>query len=259
MTRICTFAQDGNTKDRLVYKKNSVKSVRVYQYKYKNDKVRGKGKLLSNESYDTLGLKIESYSYVTGEFHQQYKYNEYGDLSEEKGYVLNSPVLTTYSYKYDAKNRIIEKAKNGYGGTWLYSYDSLGNQTQIKWYWFGETKLNSYFTDRFEYNDKLKMIKMIRHRADNSVYFYKTYDYDSNGNLIKEVRFERGDTTDTWTYRYDTNGNCVESQIFDKLQGKMVAGHLTSFDDRDLAIFETGKLSFKNSRYYRKYVYEFYK
>jgi hypothetical protein len=99
---------------------------------------------------------------------------------------------------------------------------------------------------------------MVRYKADKSIYFYKTYDYDSVGNMTKEIRFEKSDTTDIWTNQYDQSGNRIENKSFDKRQNKIIAWYKTSYDNKGLIINEIGKLSHEDKQYYRKYIYEHY-
>lgn len=244
-----SFGQDNNNIDRSLCSKNKIRSIKVYEYKYRNAKLKGRCKLLFYWIYDTTGLLSEDYFYggfPVGTVHDTYKYDNNGNRTGKS------------LYKYDDKNRIIEKEISNFGGKWYYTYDSLGNQTRIKWYWFGETKQNSYFLDSFEYNDKNRITKMVRYKADKSIYFYKTYDYDSVGNMTKEIRFEKSDTTDIWTNQYDQSGNRIENKSFDKRQNKIIAWYKTSYDNKGLIINEIGKLSHEDKQYYRKYIYEHY-
>jgi hypothetical protein len=249
--------------ERMLNKAIKVKSIKVYEYRYKRGKVKGWGKLLFHDLIDTNGLCVESYSYAFLKFHQEFKYDENGNIAEETGYVGKSPVSTPYVYKYDAKKRIVEKAENKNIGTkmdakWYYDYDSLGNQVKIKWFWFGEGHPNEYFIDIFEYSSKNKMTKMIRYRADKSIYFYKTCDYDSIGNMIKEIRYENGNATDIETNLYDNKGHIIENTTYDTRQKKIIAWYKTKYAENGLVIGDIGKLSSEDKQYYRKYVYEYY-
>lgn len=49
--------QEDFNENRLLYQRNKVKSIKVYDFKYKNGKVKGKGKLLSYDLYDSTGFK----------------------------------------------------------------------------------------------------------------------------------------------------------------------------------------------------------
>ncbi|MCW3071064.1 MAG: hypothetical protein JWO44_954 [Bacteroidetes bacterium] len=258
-----TFGQTTDNVERILYKTNKVKSIKTYEYRYKKGKVKGHGKLLFHELIDTNGFQVESYSYAFMKFHQEYKYDENGNIAEETGYVGKSPVRTPYLYKYDVKKRIVEKAENKNMGAkmdakWYYDYDILGNQTKIKWFWFGEMHPNEYFIDELKYSEKNKMIKMIRYRADKSIYFYKTCDYDSIGNMIKEIRYENGNATDIETNLYDNKGRIIENTTYDNRQKKIIAWYKTRYAENGLVIEDIGKLSSENKQYYRKYVYEYY-
>jgi hypothetical protein len=253
------YGQDENNTNRLLYKKNNVKSVKTFEYKYRNGKIKGHGKLLWNYLYDTTGLLTESYFYSGNEHHQKYKYNEKGNLVEEISYIISSPFFTNYFYKYDSKGNIIEKIISHNGGKWNYTYDSLGNQTKIKWLYMPETDPNSFFTDTFEYNSKNQKKKMQRNRGETAIYFYQTFDYDSSGNLIKEIRFENGDTTTMWTYFYDNKSNCIEVKGYDKRLNKTFTWHNSNYNDNKLITNQIGILSVEDKKkYYRKYVYEYY-
>ena len=252
------FGQDDNNPDHVLFKKNKVKSVKVIEYRYRNGKARGKGKLLFDRSYNKDGLLIESDSYVMGKFHEEYRYNEKGELIEDIGYVVGDPVSNPYTYKYDGKGRIIETTEGPDKGKWYYKYDTAGNKTEIKWLYMGASEPNSYFIDKFEYNAADKMVKMVRYNAGGSVYFYKTETYDASGNLTEEIRFENNDTTDIWNYHYDSKGNCIENETFDKLKNKLNGWYKANYDDKGLTIDITGQLNSEERMYYRKYVYEFY-
>lgn len=253
------FGQTTDSVERVLYKTNKVKSINVYEYKYKQNKIKGNGKLLFHELIDSNGFEVESYSYAFHKFHQQYKYDENGNIAEETGYVGKSPVRTPYVYKYDSKKRIIERAKNtSMSDKWFYDYDSVGNQIKIKWFWFGQGHPNEYFIDEFKYNEKNKITKMIRYRADKSIYFYKTYEYDTIGNMIKEIRYENGKATDIETNLYDNKGHIIENTTYDIRIKKITAWYKTKYAENGLVIEDIGKLSSEDKQYYRKYVYEYY-
>jgi ABC-type xylose transport system substrate-binding protein len=55
----------------------------------------------------------------------------------------------------------------------------------------GADKKLIFFTDTFEYNSDNRLIKMTRLLPNATIYFYKTYQNDSIGNLSSEVIFEK--------------------------------------------------------------------
>ena len=264
------------------YQKNHVKDVKVYEYGFRKGKVKGRGKLLFHEIYDSSGFKTSSFSYAPGEYHQEYKYDSLGNMIAETGYVLNDPVTTTYKYKFDEHSRIIEKTANDFNGKWHYRYNEAGNMTRSTWFLYGERDPKIYFIDSFIYDGKNKIVQMIRYNNTGDVYFYKNYEYDSVGNLVKEIRLtpplhavefkvklpfhaaletlgENGDTTDCWVYHYDARRNRIASETYDRRKKKMMGWNKTVYSDKGLITEECGKVSSEEKEFYRKYVYEFYK
>lgn len=251
------FSQEDENPHRKLYKTNKVKSVKIYDYRYKDGEAKGKGKLLFDYTYDTTGLLIVSDSYIPRKFHEEYVYNERGEIADEIADIAG-PFHTYFYYEYDAKGRMTEKSKSHNGNAWYYTYDAAGNKTIEKWLYLGNLDTNSYFNDYFDYNNKKQITKMTRHTAGGSLYFYKTYEYDDAGNLIKETRFANNEITDIFTYRYDANHNCIEQETFGPKQENPNTWAKTTFDARSLETEETGLLSSEDKPYYRKYVYEYY-
>ncbi len=251
------FSQENENPHRKLYKTNKVKSVKVYDYGYKDGEAKGKGKLLFSYTYDTTGSLIVSDSYIPRKFHEEYVYNERGEIADEIADIAG-PFHTYFYYEYDAKGRMTEKSKGHDGGKWLYTYDDAGNKVIEKWFYMGNLDTNSYFTDYFEYNDKKQLTKMTRHSGDGSVYFYKNFGYDVAGNLLQETRYENNTKTDIFLYRYDANHNCIEQETFGPKQEKPNTWNKTVYDARGLETEETGLLSVEEKPYYRKYVYEYY-
>ncbi|MCW3084726.1 MAG: hypothetical protein JWP12_2092 [Bacteroidetes bacterium] len=251
------FSQEDQNPHRQLYKANKIKSLKIYDYRYRDGEKKGNGKLLFSYTYDTAGSLIISDSYIPRKFHEEYVYNERGEISDEIADIFG-PFHTYFYYEYDAKGRMTEKSKSHDGGKWLYIYDDAGNKAIEKWFYMGNLDTNSYFTDYFEYNDKKQITKMTRHSAGGTLYFYKTYTYDDAGNLVKETRFENNEITDVFTYRYDANHNCIEQETFDPKQEKASTWNKSVYDARGLETEETGLLSSEEKPYYRKYVYEYY-
>ncbi len=238
-----------------LYRKNKVKTIRFYEYR--TAKRVGKGKLSSYIRLDTLGREIESWSHLKLSFFAStnyqvfYEYNENGELSKEISYVLENspPLITTYSYTCNDQQKITYKKKNSlFGDTWKHSYDSLGNRIRTQWNMSGDSLKNGFFfVDSFYYaGNQLQLMK--RFNPDNSLYFYFTYEYNEKGKCLKQMRHEKDRITDTWEWTYDEKENRTHLFYTDNLTAKTRSSD-TEYTPDGLRTFSEGK---------RRIVYEYY-
>jgi len=253
-----TYEEQVRERKRLLLKKNKVKRLVVYEFRYRDGRERGCGKKLFDYRYDTAGYKTESFSYVHGEYHQEFQYNACGDLVIALGYVGGNPVASRYAITYDDKNRRVFKGMGANKEEWFYTYDSLGNLIRIKWYLDTYPESCLYFNDEYFYNEKHQVVKMTRYQANNTVYFSFIYAYDLSGNRIRESRIQHGKITDIRTFSYDRFGNETEFKAFSPSTYRIYTYSKTKYDERNLVVSEVVKLSHENKSYLRKYEYELF-
>lgn len=253
-----TYEEQVQERERLFLKKNKVKRLVVFEYRYRNGRERGCGKKLFDYRYDTAGYKIESFSYVHGEYRKSFRYNTSGDLIMDIGYVGDHPVVSRYAITYDENSRVVFKGLGANKEEWFYTYDSLGNLVQIKWYLDTYPESCLYFIDEFVYNEKHQAVKMIRYQSDNSIYFSFVFEYDLAGNRIRESRIQHGKITDIRTLSYDRFGNEIEFASFSSSSHRIDHYSKTDYDDSNLIVNRVVKLSHEKRTYFRKYEYEFF-
>jgi len=238
-----------------LYRKNKVKTISFYEYR--TSKRTGKGKITSYTRLDTLGREIETWSHLklslfrSTNYRVFFEYNENGDVSKRISYVIegSDPVITTYIYKYNDQQKITYKKEDArVGELWKHTYDSLGNRIRTQWYFAGDSiKDPFYFIDSFYYaGNQLQVMK--RFNPDNSVYFYFTYEYNEQGNCIREIRHEKDRITDVWEWTYDEKGSRTHLFYSDKLTGRTNSSD-TEYNAQGLRILSEGK---------RRIVYEYY-
>ncbi|MDQ3108972.1 MAG: hypothetical protein M3R17_03670 [Bacteroidota bacterium] len=239
--------------NRELYKKNKVKSVKVYESWRKNGMPCKKENLISTEIYDTSGQLIESFSelgFLLGIYHQQFRYDSTGKMTNNIGYYKEEPIITHYTYGYDQKNRVIKKACPG--SCWYYTYDSLNNMVTSKWLLMGAAYPEEFFLDSFHYNSIGQKVKMTRYHDDGSLYFIVTHTYDDAGNKISETRFQHGQMTDTWSYQYDGNHHMIS---FDHYGSQM---EKTTYDMSSEYNTDGTVKSRISDGHYLRFEYEFY-
>ncbi|WP_430403715.1 hypothetical protein [Fluviicola sp.] len=238
-----------------LYRKNKVKTISFYEYR--DAKRHGKGKLTSYSRLDTLGREIESWSnlklslFRSTNYQVFFEYNENGDVSKRISFVIegSDPLITTYTYRYNDQQKITYKKEDSqFGELWKHTYDSLGNRIRTQWYFAGDSIKNPfYFIDSFYYaGNQLQVMK--RFNPDKSLYFYFTYEYNEQGNCIREIRHEKERITDVWEWTYDEKGNRTHGVYSDKLAGTTNSSE-TEYTANGLRTLSEGK---------RKIVYEYY-
>jgi len=126
------------------------------------------------------------------EYTQSYRYDDNGNPIEWIYITKNMGDQLVYTYEYDAKGRLLTEILNG-SVSKQYTYIELDDGGYQK-------RQNENRFWRYDKDGKLVF-------ASLSVTVKVEYTYNDVGNLMKEVRSERGELTYTITYEYDENGN----------------------------------------------------
>ncbi|WP_163394208.1 hypothetical protein [Flavobacterium limi] len=145
-----------------------------------------------------------------------YQYDRNSNLIHLKNYMSNI-LVKEYYYKYDSKNRKIEQTSYSYGG-----FSNYNEKTQ-------ENKSNFlYETEEYQYNDNDKIVlKKVSNFRNNKTIKISNYQYDENGNLIKEgycVVYGSGDCDPNPLFGYEYNFN---NQLIKKYQLTSFSPHNT--------------------------------
>ncbi|MEL7656427.1 MAG: RHS repeat-associated core domain-containing protein, partial [Bacillota bacterium] len=124
---------------------------------------------------------------------QSYTYDAKGNkLSEYKRGNGTGSAKESITYQYDALDRVISSHESFGNSTRGYQYDSLGNLTY-------ETTDGNKFTD-YKYNI---LNQMTYKTSDLNGSEYYTYEYDSRGNLVKEILTKANKTSVEGSYVYN--------------------------------------------------------
>lgn len=172
-------------------------------------------KLASNSEYDYKGNKIKTVCYNNGNPYQWeiYTYDN-ANLLSQKTYDIDNQLVDEYTYSYDDKNRLIEKKHSYQDYTSYvirYVYDNLGNQIEETTN-YNENPLGDF--TRCQYDEHGNIVKKENGRGEK-INNYSEYSYNVKGQLI-ESRYYLGDElslSSIATYDYDLNGNVIRENI----------------------------------------------
>lgn len=250
-----------DVENRALYQSHKVKSVKIYESRYKhNGKSGRREKLLFDNRYDSAGRMTEYFLFDGWmKDHSQYVYDSLGNVIEDVCFITKyDPYSTYYTYTYDAKNRMVERKEKG-GEKWIFTYDEADRLIAQKWFYYGEQHEGAFFLDSFQYNTEKRLVKMTRYKSSHAIFFYKTIEYNAAGNKSKETRYENGMVTDVWSYFYDENGNLIREESYDGTTKETILSSFNAhYDSTGLLTSEVVQLSADQKKRYRKYVYEYY-
>lgn len=149
--------------------------------------------------YDSYGNLIEINGYMEdGTVHKSsFKYDIKGNMIENREYKIDGSQFTKAIFIYDSLGNNIEKNTYLTDGEWLnkftYKYDLLGNKIEsISGYRDG----NPIYKETCKYNDKNYIIEVVNYKKDWVVSWNEhNYEYDKQGNWIKEWIFDKKKST----------------------------------------------------------------
>ena len=148
-----------------------------------------------------------------------YEYDRHGVLRKikifEKYEDDKKEYLSTYE-KYDSRGNIVkEKSYSDRNLSWVrkYKYDKQGNIIKEKYYYHGSLLDPFVTTTEYKYDDlgNLKYKRIYNGDSDTGIEDILEYEYDEQGNEIRETRFINGDARPVNEREYDDRGNITKS------------------------------------------------
>lgn len=192
------------------------------KYYNRNNELENIYKTVYNEMDDVVS---QIYCNAKGEMYLQYEY-----IYSAPGCVLYinkyNQELTAgvknveYSYD-DMQHQVSKKIYNDDGSLWFsgnYEYDNNGNMIKEEGYYE-----DSEYVEKYVYNDQGQVIELHHgahyYRGSYDTYYY-TYEYDEQGNLIRENKIEP-DFQICTEYTYDVFGNVLrEDELIKRDYGR---------------------------------------
>ena len=163
-------------------------------------------------AYDDSGRMVEKYEYSSyGNLTcaNRYQYDEFGNLAfEESATPGEGMTRSEHELKYDEQNRLVFDSYDQHGihydVTREYEGDRVKSLRMDKTYTFMDDERESYRED-YAYDDQGRLI------GQGSDKHYKTFEYDSEGRLVRSSVAVNGKQDSLfWTYRYDDQGRLIE-------------------------------------------------
>ncbi|MBR3677566.1 MAG: hypothetical protein IKL60_01505 [Alistipes sp.] len=186
--------------------------------------------LVSNElyhktlyTYDTEKRLVEEiYQKGAKEEKTMYKYDANGRRVSYSIYDKDGSLIGRGIYRYNEMGKLIEeigKKYNSYNNSgWddyqkLYKYDTKGNMTE-----YNPCKADRKTT--YDYDSNGKLVREIQYngfsRSQGYIEYYYVYKYDANGRFHQRICCKFDGTIDyVYTYQYDSIGNIVAILRFD--------------------------------------------
>ena len=169
----------------------------VYKYEY-------------DDAGNAVKVTLPEGGYLTAE------YDANSNLLRKTKYyapIFGGGLYTDSKYEYDSKGQLVKDTfvYNDRETVTTYSYDDNGNLIEEIYV----SDHSSGYRIVCEYDERGLYIKRMhytgREEVPNSVW---TWEYDDNGNLLKEACEHTDDTFTCHKYEYDTNGYLVESRYY---------------------------------------------
>jgi hypothetical protein len=182
-------------------------------------------------NYDTNGKITEEIHFDKGNklsYRDQFTYNEYGDMVEEKRTQNDRESSQKTVYFYDSNRKLIKEIKSINTDVTTdvshayYTYDSRGRLIRADF--------ENSFTTRHEYvydkNNKLKSkiyynkdgskdIENFDEKGNKKGEKHNSYKYDEKNNIIEEIHdYPYGVSKFTFEYKYNELGNWIERKTY---------------------------------------------
>lgn len=174
-----------------------------------------KGKLIET-MYSNANIEIHSGTLVRLGGKTVYIYDESGKLVKEKNFTPEGQYTGYETSIYDAKNRLIENVYyNSSGketGKTTYTYFPEKREVEVKWNFYIDGRVPPPMKNLLSYNEKEQWTKRTEYGSDNSADGYITFEYDKDGNFIKEANCCKYNFSHGYSYKFDKQGNWIERE-----------------------------------------------
>ncbi|MBR6695630.1 MAG: protein kinase [Oscillospiraceae bacterium] len=211
--------------------------------------------LKSIYEYDSEGKTIKQVSCNPDgeiETYWLYEYDANGNRIKESYYNADNTLRFTRVYEYNVSgDKLYETIYDSNGMLYCsYKYDANGNRVKEDTYKGGSVYLNNNVIPEYDLNGNKAKEKYLR--EDGTLDYYYTYEYDSDGNLIKESCYFGNGMLDH-VYEYDSNGNKIkENRYF----GNGTLNDVYEYDSNGNKIKESRYYSDGTLNYYLIYEYD---
>ena len=144
-----------------------------------------------------------------------YQYDRNGRLERASDFSLEGTAGCQYTLTYDSQGRLIESAAYDGGKIsrrTLYIHSPERRELEIKNTFYQEGREVPSEKTVLTYNSNNQWVRRTTHKKDGSVNATIDYEYNTKGDLIKEVDCCEYSYTHQYEYKYDRYGNWIERQ-----------------------------------------------
>jgi hypothetical protein len=206
------------------------------------------------EAVATNGKITKGNKNSNGDFDTYLMFNEAGFITQKR--LLNTDCTVNSIYMYEYKKNLLSKltkytATENIDKVFVSVYDEKTDllTTQTTYNAFG--KIES--TDKYLYKNNLVSEQQTYGGNNGSLVYKWTYEYDTNGNKIKDTWYIDNATIQT-TYKFDNKNQLIEQQETNK--DNVVTKWKFEYDEKgnlsqEICIF------FDNSQTVKKYIYQY--
>jgi hypothetical protein len=248
------FSQTIEEKERELFKEFSVKTRENTDYTFTKGKFSKTGRItnlstfdkngqiLQNKSYNLKGevTTIEKYAYdvngnrtlyerqsLSGEYKKESEYDTDNNLVEEYGYDGSATFQT--NLKYNSNNRVLEiiyTIADDIDEKRVYSYEGNTAQVQI-------LKNGKYLSSKVNlvFNENDQVLSEVLVTLEGKILESKSYEYNTEKNIVKEIKYKNGEFFQEITYDYDDNQNLLTVSEKTKTEDKFVK-KMYAYDDK---------------------------
>lgn len=171
--------------------------------------LNGKIKSLSENSYDANEKFGEPSKINVSKYNETYLFNKSGNIIQKK---TDGVVLPLTKYIYDDENKLIEKN----------IYESDGNLFQ---------KI------KFVHDDNFNVIEENHYDEQGNLETKILNKYDKSNKLIEILQYNKDEKTFQNIIVYDSNGNKIKDTRYDKKENKIVRDEFYKYDENNNVIF----------------------
>lgn len=179
------------------------------------------------EVYDLNGRLIESLNSNAGiEIHSGsmvrlggktlYIYDASGRLIKEKTFTPEGQYTGYETYIYDSKNFLIGTriydASDKERGVRTYSYFPEKREVVATWKFHYEGGIAPLMKNQLSYNEQGQWVRRAEFDSNGRPNDFVTFEYDGEGNLVREVHCCKYNFTHRYSYKFDRQGNWIERE-----------------------------------------------
>ena len=168
---------------------------------------------LTETSSSNANIEIHSGTLVRLGGKSVFSYDSQGRLAKEMKFTPEGRYSSYELRSYDSQNRLIEEryydTANKETGKTTYTYYPDRREVLVSWNFYYEGRIPPPMKNMLSYDEKNQWTKRQEFDSDGRAADAITFDYDANGNFIRETH---NGFSHRYTYEFDDHGNWIEQR-----------------------------------------------